>query len=68
MAEIYSKASRVIVWLGEGHDGSDKVLEEACLAVGETTTSSSIRPQVKELFSKVLDYPWSERIWVRNLQ
>ncbi|KAJ5722029.1 HET-domain-containing protein [Penicillium malachiteum] len=64
MAEIYSKASRVIIWLGEGQDGSDKALEEACLAAGEMTKSSSIRPQVKELFLKVLDNPWFERRWV----
>ncbi|KAK4678319.1 hypothetical protein QC764_0054030 [Podospora pseudoanserina] len=28
MAQIYSKAARVIVWLGEAEDGGDKALEQ----------------------------------------
>ena len=28
MAEIYAKASRVVVWLGEAKDDSDRALEE----------------------------------------
>ncbi|RAH56018.1 HET-domain-containing protein [Aspergillus piperis CBS 112811] len=63
MAEIYSKASRVIVWLGEPENGCDKALEDICLEVDQRSMSS-LEPQVKEQISTLLHRPWFERIWV----
>jgi hypothetical protein len=67
MAEIYSKASRVIIWLGGPENGCDKALEEICLDADQLSTSSYDDPQVKERLSTLLHRPWFERIWVRLL-
>jgi hypothetical protein len=59
MTEIYAKARRVVVWLGEVEDDSDQALEEIRLtAEGATARFSS--PAI----SKLLQRPWFERIWV----
>ncbi|KAL8410372.1 hypothetical protein RB596_000181 [Gaeumannomyces avenae] len=42
MAEIYAKASRVIVWLGEASDNGDQALEAIRMAAQKQHTNSAI--------------------------
>ena len=42
MAEIYSNASRVIVWLGEADKDSNQALENIHLAADDRSTKPSI--------------------------
>ncbi|KAK3338111.1 heterokaryon incompatibility protein-domain-containing protein [Neurospora tetraspora] len=78
MAEIYAKASRVIVWLGKEAAGSDQALEEiriaAELSTRQLVTELSTRQLVTDLSTRPLDNkagiltllerPWFQRIWV----
>ncbi|KAK0728923.1 heterokaryon incompatibility protein-domain-containing protein [Apiosordaria backusii] len=43
MAEIYSKANRVVVWLGEAHHDSDSALEEIRCAAAQGRQEAVIR-------------------------
>jgi hypothetical protein len=66
MAEIYLKANRVLVWLGEAEDGGDQALK-AIHHAGETSAkylshAESYRPQILKLLRR----PWFQRIWVRE--
>jgi hypothetical protein len=62
MAEIYAKASRVVVWLGGSQDGSDDALMEICESAQDLTIS---RPPTQEI-EALLERPWFRRIWVRE--
>lgn len=42
MAEIYSRASRVIVWLGSVENDSDHAIEAIRLAAEEMSTKSLV--------------------------
>jgi hypothetical protein len=66
MAEIYSKASRVIVWLGEAENDSDRALEEIRLAADEMSTESLVNKLNKQAILKLLQRSWFKRIWVRE--
>jgi hypothetical protein len=66
MAEIYSKASRVILWLGEAADDSDRALEEIHLAIDEMSTKPSVDQLTKHAILTLLQRSWFERIWVRE--
>lgn len=66
MAEIYSKASRVIVWLGEAENDSDQALEEIRLAADETSTEPLVNEPTKQAILALLQRPWFERIWVKK--
>jgi hypothetical protein len=61
MAKIYSKATRVIVWLGEAADNSDQALEGIRVAAEESTNLSS--NSLKAVLA-LLHRSWFERIWV----
>lgn len=62
MAKIYAMASRVIVWLGEAEDKSDKALEEIHKSAnGQRTTANAA---VRNAVLKLLLRPWFKRIWV----
>lgn len=66
MAEIYAKASRVIVWLGEAEDHGDRALE-ALRLVGETFTKNpSHIHSIQQPILKLLQRQWFQRIWVRE--
>jgi hypothetical protein len=67
MTEIYAKATRVIVWLGESYYYSDEVLEDVCMA-GESGTASHTGGPPKDAVSSLLGRPWFQRIWVSNLR
>ncbi|KAH8882409.1 HET-domain-containing protein, partial [Thozetella sp. PMI_491] len=61
MAEIYSRASRVIVWLGEAKNNSDQALEDIRLAADADFPVNTLN---KQAILTLLQRPWFERIWV----
>lgn len=63
MAEIYSKANRVIVWLGEAADNSDRALRSIRMAADEESQSSQ-KDTDKQAVLAILERPWFRRIWV----
>ncbi|QYS99735.1 HET domain-containing protein [Trichoderma simmonsii] len=63
MAEIYSKANRVIVWLGEAADNSDQALKSIRMAADEEHQSSRNDTDHQAILA-ILDRPWFRRIWV----
>ncbi|KAK3179011.1 hypothetical protein OEA41_001150 [Lepraria neglecta] len=65
MSEIYSKASRVIVWLGEAENDSDLALEEIRLAADEMSEPLVNEP-TKQAILTLLQRSWFKRIWVRE--
>ena len=66
MAKIYSKAARVLVWLGEKADDSDTALEGIRIAAEYESMSSSNNKIVKQAILALLQRPWFRRIWVSN--
>jgi hypothetical protein len=66
MAKIYSKANRVIVWLGEASDHSDRALQEIRIAADEESTIPSINQTVQQAILTLLRRQWFRRIWVRD--
>jgi hypothetical protein len=67
MAEIYTKALRVVVWLGEAEADSDRALEAIRLA-SEKSAGLSNAELTQEAIRQLLKRPWFRRIWVRNLR
>lgn len=67
MAEIYSKASRVIVWLGEAAADSDVALEEIRVAADNESAKPLVSEPIKASILALLQRPWFERIWVSVL-
>lgn len=63
MAEIYSRASRVVVWLGEAKNDSDQALEDIRLAAD---AEFPVDKPNKQAILTLLHRPWFERIWVRE--
>ncbi|KAK0707277.1 heterokaryon incompatibility protein-domain-containing protein [Lasiosphaeris hirsuta] len=61
MAEIYSKANRVVVWLGEA-EAHDHDTFKAILAAGDK--SSNLPGEKHEAIHALLNRPWFRRIWV----
>jgi hypothetical protein len=66
MAKIYSKASRIVVWLGEMADDSDRALEEILVAADKQSTNRSNNGTIQQAILTLLQRPWFRRIWVRN--
>jgi hypothetical protein len=65
VAEIYAKASRVVVWLGEAEADSDRALE-AIRLTGEKSVKVSNAEVFQQAILQLLQRPWFRRIWVRN--
>jgi hypothetical protein len=65
MAEIYAKASRVIVWLGEAANNSDRVLKTIRLT-GEKSAELPDAEVSQQEIRELLQRPWFRRIWVRR--
>ncbi|KAL6695634.1 heterokaryon incompatibility domain-containing protein [Trichoderma pleuroticola] len=63
MAEIYSKAHRVIVWLGEAADNSDQALKSIRMAADEEHQSFQ-KDTDQQAVLAILERPWFRRIWV----
>jgi hypothetical protein len=73
MAKIYSKASRVIAWLGETADDSDRALEAIRVAAEKQSVSASsnetnqtIQQASQQAILALLQRLWFRRIWVRE--
>jgi hypothetical protein len=64
MAKIYSKANRVIVWLGEMADNSDNALEGIRVAAQQESTNSLNDKTLQQAILALLQRPWFRRIWV----
>ncbi|CZR58311.1 related to heterokaryon incompatibility protein [Phialocephala subalpina] len=64
MAKIYSQANRVIVWLGEAADDSDRAIEEIRVTASKKSTNSSNNETIQQAILKLLQRPWFRRIWV----
>jgi Heterokaryon incompatibility protein (HET) len=66
MAKIYSKAHRVIVWLGKEAIDTKGALEDILLAANEELTERSKKERNQQAIIKLLQRPWFQRIWVRE--
>jgi len=66
MANIFAKASRVIVWLGEAADNSEQALELIREAAEKQLINSAIDETSQRAILALLDRPWFHRIWVRQ--
>ncbi|KAH9220623.1 heterokaryon incompatibility protein-domain-containing protein [Leptodontidium sp. 2 PMI_412] len=63
-AEIYSRASRVIVWLGSVENDSDHAIEAIRLAAEEMSTKSLVEEPTKQAVLSLVRRSWFRRIWV----
>jgi hypothetical protein len=59
MAKIYGQANNVLVWLGDGTDGSDQAFRAILLA--QTDTDKTTQGAIISLLRR----RWFRRIWVR---
>jgi hypothetical protein len=66
MAAIYSKAHRVLVWLGETADDVEGALEDIQRAANEESAELSNKEINQRAIFKLLQRPWFQRIWVRE--
>ena len=64
MAKIYAKASRVIVWLGETADNSDRALESIRATAGHGNYLDDVT--ARDGIIALLQRQWFRRIWVRQ--
>jgi hypothetical protein len=64
MAKIYSKATRVIIWLGETADNSNIALETLRLAAENESLESLNSNETRQAILALLQRPWFRRIWV----
>jgi hypothetical protein len=64
MAKIYSKAARVLVWLGETEDNSDIALERIRIAAENESPDSLNDKTIQQAILALLQRPWFRRIWV----
>jgi hypothetical protein len=65
MAEIYARANRVVVWLGEAENASHAALEVLRLR-GDSPAKLSNVNLFRQAILQLLQRPWFQRIWVRN--
>jgi hypothetical protein len=66
MAEIYSKASHVIVWLGEAENDSNRALEKIRLIADNVSIEPLVSEPIRQAMLQLLHRPWFQRIWVRE--
>jgi hypothetical protein len=66
MANIYCKANRVIVWLGEAAADSDQALRDIRLAADESEGASHNEGASHHAILTLLQRDWFKRIWVRS--
>ncbi|KAH7079569.1 hypothetical protein FB567DRAFT_571692 [Paraphoma chrysanthemicola] len=64
MAKIYSRANRVVVWLGEAANDSDLVIEAIRSAGGKKRTITSDSERIESAGQALLQRPWFRRIWI----
>jgi hypothetical protein len=66
MAQIYSKAHRVIVWLGEEGTDTKEALEDIRLAADGEISERLKKEMNQQTILNLLQRPWFQRIWVRE--
>jgi hypothetical protein len=66
MAKIYSKAHRVIVWLGEEAVDTKGALEDIHLVANKEPTEHLKKEINQHAILSLLQRPWFQRIWVRE--
>ena len=66
MAKIYSKAHRVIVWLGKEVVDTKGALEHIRLAANEESIERLKKKRKQQAILNLLRGPWFQRIWVRE--
>ena len=66
MAMIYSKAHRVLVWLGQTADDVEGALQDIQRAANEESTEYSNKKMNQKAIFNLLQRPWFQRIWVRE--
>jgi hypothetical protein len=64
MAKIYSKATCVLVWLGETADNSDTALERIRIAAENGSLDSLNDKTIQQAILALLQRPWFRRVWV----
>jgi hypothetical protein len=64
MAKIYSKAARVLVWLGETAPNSDIALEAIRIAAEDKKIDSLTNEEIQQAVLALLGREWFQRIWV----
>jgi Heterokaryon incompatibility protein (HET) len=64
MANIYSRAARVLVWLGETAGASDIALEAIRVAAEDESTNSLNNEVIQHAILALLGRAWFRRIWV----
>ena len=64
MAQIYSKATRVLVWLGETTDNSHRALESIRIAAKDESPYAWNDEISIQAVQKLLQRSWFQRIWV----
>ena len=64
MVKIYSRATRVLVWLGEREDDSDTALERIRIAAENESMNFLDNKTIQQAVLKLLQRPWFRRIWV----
>jgi hypothetical protein len=66
MAMIYSKAHRVLVWLGERADDGEGALKDIQRAANEELTERLNKTMNHNAIVNLLRRAWFQRIWVRG--
>jgi hypothetical protein len=66
MAIIYSKAHRVLVWLGEAADDIEGALEDIQRTANEESTEHPNKKVNEKAIFNLLQRQWFQRIWVRE--
>ncbi|PQE14256.1 hypothetical protein CJF31_00006829 [Rutstroemia sp. NJR-2017a BVV2] len=64
MSKIYSKAARVLIWLGETAHESDKALETIRIIAEDNSTNSLKDTATQQAVLALLERSWFQRIWV----
>jgi hypothetical protein len=66
MSKIYSKAARVLIWLGETAHESDKALETIRIIAEDNSTNSLNDTATQQAVLALLERSWFQRIWVNR--
>jgi hypothetical protein len=64
MAKIYGLADRVIVWVGEAADDSDRAVEKIRSVAGKQCADFPMHETLRQAILVLLRRPWFRRIWV----
>lgn len=67
MYSIYTRASSVLVWLGETPKGDDQAFDHLCVIASKRAADPGhVEKRMSEGIYKLLQHNWFQRIWVCN--